>query len=789
MKLVEFVKSLPADWVLAPIYRKGAVMHSGRKATGKNPLEVSFDKDLGPHDAALRLEKNPKLDACGLFTGLKGRGIVILDVDANLAALKRKWGESLNGAPVITSTRKGAAKFLFRVPEELWHEVAGFAHSDEHRDGYEVLWGRQGLVYGVYPGSKCGKYPAGEYSFEGDPNSVPEAPEWLLAEMRAAKVPSTWIKNRTALDLSDRTEDEVIAIIEDCLKVVTGRGANSRDFWVRIGMAIHSALPNEKGLELWSDWSQKDCDYADEWERGNPCEEPWNSFKPGRVGLGSLIWIADQVDPERRRFSETTRKNLETAEARVVQEFRTAVLSHAEVIKQAKEILELDNPSEINHRMNGLAIAAGYRERSAVEALLLSQLEYERKESMTSWKELTKKELGKTFLIPEVLPHPSVVLLYGAGGDGKSMTAWTLAKHVACGLPFVVRGKLMPVKQGPVLLLNGDQPECQIQEQLNEIDMPEDAPVFIQGNWQLKRFNEFCQLIDKVRPALVVIDSLIGCSSGDAFDENKSEFASPLYWLTKNNGVMFPATTIIVIHHANKTGGFRGTSAIRDGVDETWALKRPDGGINSLPANCRLINIEKSRAGRGGTSLLMQMEADLTFSVSDYMPEVDEAKTTPDGMVDRVLMRIRTIYPRTVTKQELVSDSLVGGKVEAIKKSLQRLEKRGLIVSVIEPGRYGKKTYQAVLARGDRGGECPPDNSPSAGTNPRGDKGGGNDGVSPLKTEGGQPSDEKGSCPPSNPSAGAESALGGQPDKYPPAGAGERTQEELNALLDQGQWD
>ena len=795
MNLVGFVKSLPADWVLAPIYRKGALMHSGRKATGKNPLEVSFTRDLGPHDAALRLEKNPKLDACGLFTGLKGKGIVILDVDRNLAGLKRKWGSSLDGAPVITSTRKNAAKFIFRVPEELWHDVSGFAHSDEHRDGYEVLWGRQGLVAGVYPGSKDGKSPVGEYSFEGDPGSVPEAPEWLLAEMKAAKAPSSWIKNRSALDLSDRTTDEVIAIVEDCLKVVTGRGANSRDFWVRIGMAIHSVLPNEEGLKLWSDWSREDCDYADEWERGNPCEEPWSSFKPGKVGLGSLIWIADQVDPERRRFSETTRKNLETAEARVVQEIRTAVLNHAEVVKQAKEILELDNPSEINHRMNGLAIAAGYRDRSAVEALLLSQLEFERKESMTSWKDLSQEDLGKTFLIPEVLPHPSVVLLYGAGGDGKSMTAWTLAKHVATGTPFTVRGKLMPVKQGPVLLLNGDQPKSQIQEQLNEIDMPEDAPVFIQGNWQLKRFNEFCQLIDKVKPALVVIDSLIGCSSGDSFDENKSEFASPLYWLTKNNGVMFNATTIVIIHHANKTGGFRGTSAIRDAVDETWALRRPDGGVNSLPANCRIIDIKKSRAGRGGTSLLMQMEDDLTFSVSDFMPEVDDNKTTPDAIIDRVLMRIRTMYPRTATKQGLIDDPLVGSgsgnkSATAITKSLQRLEKRGLIeveTTTPNPGRGGRPTqhYKAVLARGDRQESVHKPQTPSAGTDEQVDNQEKKDEVSTSPEPSGQPRAESEECPLAPPLQEKGSAPKGQPDNYPPA----RTEEELRALLDQSQWD
>ena len=710
---------------------------------------------------------------------------MILDVDANLGGLKRKWGDSIKGAPVAISTKRNAAKFIFTVPEELWGEVSGFGHGEEHNAGYEVLWGQQGVIYGEYPGSKCGKYPAGHYSFEGDPQAVPVAPEWLLAEMKAAKTPETFIKNRTALDLSDRTEDEVAVIITECLDVIEQRGAGNRDHWVKVGMAIHSVLPNDLGLTLWSNWSAKDVEFAEEWSRGNPCEQPWNSFKPGRIGLGSLIYMADRVDPKRTRFTANSKTILEAAEARVVQEVRTAVLSHAEIIKQAREILELDNPSEINHRMNGLALAAGYRDRVAVEQLLLSQLEYERKERSQSWAELMDESFEKSFLIPDVLPHPSVVLLYGAGGDGKSMTAWTLGKHIAMGTPFVVRGKLMPVKQGPVLLLNGDQSKQLIQEQLQEIDMPRNAPVVIQQGWQLKRYNEFCKLIDKHKPAMVVIDSLIGCSSGDSFDENKSEFAAPLYWLSKNNGVLFPPTTIVIIHHANKTGGFRGTSAIRDAVDETWALKRPDGGLNSLPSNCRLINIEKSRSGRGGTSLKMEMEADLTFSVSDFMPEVDETKTTPDGIVDRVLMKIRTIYPRTITKTELNSDPLVGGRVQAIKKSLQRLEKKGLIVSIQEPGRYGKRLYKAVLARGEGGGGCPPSDSPSPGMDPRGDNDGGQGNVSPLKPEGGQLVEDSDTCPPSEPCAGAESGQGGQADTYPRA----RTEEETNGTMNTKQWD
>ena len=36
--------------VYAPIYKKNATMVSGRKATGKNPLEESWDRDFGPAD-------------------------------------------------------------------------------------------------------------------------------------------------------------------------------------------------------------------------------------------------------------------------------------------------------------------------------------------------------------------------------------------------------------------------------------------------------------------------------------------------------------------------------------------------------------------------------------------------------------------------------------------------------------------------------------------------------------------------------------------------------------------
>ena len=698
MNTEDFANSLVEGLVYAPIYTKGSLMKSGKPATGKNPLEESYDREFGPADVALALRKNPDLQAVGLFTGIRGKGIVILDVDKNHQKLLQGWGNTLDNAPQITSPKKNAAKYIFKIPEELWGSVKGHGLRQEDGGDYEILWGRQGVLMGVYPGHKRTNTPEGHYLLKGDLNAIPDAPAWLIAEMKA---PPRTNQNRKDLDFSDRTSDEIIQIIGDCLSVIPHKGAGSREQWIQIGMAINSALPNDMGLALWSSWSAQDPDYSNEWndadDHHNPCTEPWYSFKGSGVGLGTLIWLADREDPKRTRFPEDIAKIVKAAEDKQVQEIRATVLDFDEVVKRAKNILDLDNPAEVNYKLNALALQSGYRDQSAIEKIIVDQLAYENQKGIFDAEQLMKMDIKREYLIPDLLPSPSVVLIYGAGGDGKSMSAWTLAKHVSSGTPFVVRGSLVPIQKGPVLILNGDQPLTQLREQLEEVDYPINTDTKILTDWQLQRYAQFVQLMKDYQPKLVIIDSLIGCSGGKAFDENKSDFATPLYWLTRNNGNLFPKTTILIIHHANKNGGFRGTSAIRDAVDETWALSKPsEEEAVRVGKFSRLITIEKSRQGRMGTQLLMQMQDDLSFTIADHTPEV-ESEPTPTSVTGRVLQRLRVIYPQTRTTNELVDDPVLEGKPPAIRKSVQRLTKRGLIEVVSND----PVKYKAVLARGE----------------------------------------------------------------------------------------
>ena len=105
-------------------------MPGGKLAGGKNPTKESFDFLLGPADVALAAERNPDIQAVGIFTGIRGKGIVILDVDRNLNKVIARWGDTLRGAP-NTSTKKNAAKYIFRVPEALWNEVEGRGLNDD----------------------------------------------------------------------------------------------------------------------------------------------------------------------------------------------------------------------------------------------------------------------------------------------------------------------------------------------------------------------------------------------------------------------------------------------------------------------------------------------------------------------------------------------------------------------------------------------------------------------------------------------------------------------------------
>jgi hypothetical protein len=524
----------------------------------------------------------------------------------------------------------------------------------------------------------------------------------LLAEMKdAVGKPATdggFIKNRKALDFSDRAPEEVAEIVQSALRVIPGQGGGSRDHWIKVGMAIHSELPDDLGLTLWSAWSAEDPEFADDWVDGNPCEDAWKSFKRGSVSLGTLFWLADQQLPGRLWLSEDLRKVVTDAET-VAQRFELVYLDGKELLQQGNKLEEeIENPALLDQAKHVLALKAGRREGAiAIDRLLDSDMAYQRTKGAGPIAITDLESTPFEYLIPGLLPKPWTLLIHADGGTGKTAMCQTIAKHLSGGVPFDVYGGLVDVPKSKVLWLNGDQNERIVRRQFMQLGVEHGVDVI--PEWDMSWYRRFRKLQNKFKYDLVVIDSLDGCNDSNPYEENRREYALPIKRLARRNGQDFPACAIVIIHHNTKSGQFRGTSAIRAAVDETWNMRKltqQEIAERGLYPNSRCVTVEKSRDDREGKQMVFRLMKDFTYQIR-HLPEARGAAVTASQQVLAVLDLMRA-ERRPWTLAELVQHEEVGGEhTERMNRSvLEKLEQQKLIERCAPP------PADAVKGRGRR---------------------------------------------------------------------------------------
>ena len=181
-----------------------------------------------------------------------------------------------------------------------------------------------------------------------------------------------------------------------------------------------------------------------------------------------------------------------------------------------------------------------------------------------------------------------------------------------------------------------------------------------------------------------------------------------------------------------------------------------------------MISIGKSRLNRSGESLLQTQNDDLTVSLVEAKRS-EEMQTRAGSVAERIMNRLQT-KDAWFTRHQLNSDPLVGGSIAAIKKTLQRLENRGVIEKgFVQENNRMVASYHALreVPRGEiiGGGQVP--------SNP----------VHDSKTCGDTPK-KNSVCPPNEASAGAPST---DTETLSPSPR-ERTWEEIHSHVDQNQW-
>ena len=152
-----------------------------------------------------------------------------------------------------------------------------------------------------------------------------------------------------------------------------------------------------------------------------------------------------------------------------------------------------------------------------------------------------------------------------------------------------------------------------------------------------------------------------------------------------------------------------------------------------------------------------------------------------------MLQRLRVVYPATKTREELNADALCGGSVVAIRKSLHRLTKRGLIHVVETKGseRGGRpvNVYQAVisLSRGEGGKGGLIDQTTCSSNELAMGQGVDSVDTCPSAEGSGTPSAESEGCPLADSLQGSGSTQMDTPRVYPPVREG-RTASELEQI-------
>jgi putative DNA primase/helicase len=176
-----------------------------------------------------------------------------------------------------------------------------------------------------------------------------------------------------------------------------------------------------------------------------------------------------------------------------------------------------------------------------------------------------------------------IAMICGPRGIGKTWFAMCLLDAVTKGIPF---GPWKTVKSVPCLYLEADMPEQDIQARLKVLnsDIERNAPLHIYSDAHantlgLQRANlldeewryNMKQVLLKLGIKLWVADNLASLTPG--IDENAKQDWDPInQWLLD---LRFAGISTILMHHTNKTGGQRGTSAREDNIDISIMLKSP----------------------------------------------------------------------------------------------------------------------------------------------------------------------------------------------------------------------
>jgi len=442
-------------------------------------------------------------------------------------------------------------------------------------------------------------------------------------------------------------------------------------------------------------------DFPDaQWLYAFPDSPVWNN-PPKSQGLDVADWIQDHGLTKEDILATVGSKRRVAAVARVEPRHRKKQdWTFMDICERIKEIQQLIDPGEREWEMQTLAHQTG---RSVAHLYKVYDRARQNQPafSLTDAIELLDKSPEKfDWLVAGLLPMATTALLYAEGGTGKTLLANSIIKAVTCGQNW----NGFPTRHGKVLLVQTDEPSIVTAQNLKIAGFQASLPpgqLFINYSWQFTQMQQLREAIESHQPVLVVIDSLTSSNRTATVEEKDVEYGRCLYDL--RDIAMELGVAILVLHHENKTGGVRGSTAIKANVSEVWHLARN----NLLAPTQRLLDIEKSRAGCSG---LFQLQLDVDDYTWQHQGDFDPSQASQDSerssppaslpLKARLLNFLEERPGVPFEVEELVGE--FGSNRETVRKTLDRLWRSGLVQTSerTKPnnnGKGGQTKYKVYL--------------------------------------------------------------------------------------------
>lgn len=313
------------------------------------------------------------------------------------------------------------------------------------------------------------------------------------------------------------------------------------------------------------------------------------------------------------------------------------------------------------------------------------------KPNIMSIKDIFSCDFGEQeWLIKDLIPIESPVIISGHPGNYKSWITLDIARCVSLGLNFLDK---FEVKQGNVLFVDRENHLREVKKRLNKLQVSEDAPIFFfqADDFKIDDKRDFKNLLEVIKEKdikLVVFDSFIRIHSGD---ENDSKQMSKI--LEQLKKIVNMGANVIAIHHLRKENGYqkssgnsiRGSSDILAFTDVAFTIKK---GKEKGTIIFETIKLRNGIEPEPFEINLVENEEHLSFQ---YSGEIKASQKNIDEIKEAI---ISLLEEQNILSTPEIVNSLKDYKNQNIRTALKILEVEKVITK--ETGEHNKQSYSLI---------------------------------------------------------------------------------------------